>query len=192
MTPPNWFIALPFPPEALPKGELDALPPGTRRFHPDDLHVTVAFLGAVDEATALATWTAADWSSEPALRALGGCRATFGPRHRPSAFGLEFEDPRGELRAFIGRWRDRLLAAADLPPERREVRPHVTMGRPPRHGGDTIRIREWLASGPGAVAVTLDRVALYTRADPGSERRFARRRECSLAADTTNTGDKRV
>lgn len=192
MTVANWFIALPFPAGALPVGELDALPPGTRRFHPDDLHVTVAFLGAVDRATALAAWAAADWSPEPALQASSGRRATFGPRNRPSAFGLEFEDPRCELRAFIGRWRDRLRAAADLPPEQRVVRPHVTLGRPPRRGGDTIGVREWLASGHGIAVVTLDRVALYTRADPLGDRRFDRRRECILAADTSNTGDERA
>lgn len=188
MAPANWFIALPFPGGNLPAGEMDALPPHTRRFLPDDLHVTVAFLGAVDRATAVRAWSDADWSGESPLCVKTGRRATFGSPRRPSAYGLEFDDPRSELQAFIARWRDRLLAAADRPPEKRAVRPHVTLGRPARRGGDTIRVREWLATRPDAMSVTLDRVALYTRSKPGSERRFETVDTRNLSAHATNSG----
>jgi 2'-5' RNA ligase len=188
--PPNWFVALPLDARQLPTGELDALPPGTRGFHPLDLHVTVAFLGPVGHETALDAWSTADWSSEPALRAFTGPRATFGSPRRPSAYGLELEDAAGNLQAFIARWRDHLLAAADRPADTRAVRPHVTLGRPPRRRGDTIRLRAWLAASPGPAPVTLDRIALYTRADPGDDRRFVVHRECGLAREPNSSGDE--
>lgn len=188
VVPPNWFIALPLDARELPPGELDALPPGSRRFHPGDLHVTVAFLGPVDRDTALHAWSAADWASQSPLHAVTGPRATFGSPRRPSAYGLELEDSGRDLHAFIESWRDHLLAAADRPPETRAVWPHVTLGRPPRRGGDTIHPREWLASSPEATPLTLDRIALYTRADPGDDRRFSMRRECGLGRQAINSG----
>lgn len=180
MAPPNWFIALPLDADDLPAGELDALPAGTRRFHPADLHVTVAFLGPVDCATALQARELVDWSGQPPMRVATSARATFGSPARPSALGLEFNDPDGKLTAFIGTWRDHLLAAADRPPERREVRPHVTLGRPPRRGSDSIALRDWLAASPAPAPVLLDRIALYTRAEADAGHRFVTCRECRL------------
>lgn len=190
MAPPNWFIALPVDARRLPTGELDALPPGTRRFHPHDLHVTVAFLGPVERDTALHAWSMSDWTSQSILRVSTGSRATFGSPRRPSAYGLELEDPARHLHAFIERWRDHVLAAAGRPAETRAVRPHVTLGRPPRRRGDTIRLREWLAASPESTPLTLDRIALYTRADPGDDRRFAVHRECGLARKAIISGDE--
>lgn len=171
MPPPNWFIGLPVRAAQLPIATLDTLPPDLRRFHPGDLHVTVAFLGPVDEATALAAWGSADWSGQAPLHARTGARAALGPPRRPSAFGLEIGDDTGAVAAFVRRWRDHLLAAAGRPPERRPVRPHVTLARP-RRRGDTIRVREWLAAPPTPTPLTLDRIALYTRAPRQSEQRF--------------------
>lgn len=51
-SPANWFIGVAVPPEA---GWIDAahdLPEGVRRFHPLDLHITVAFLGPCGAAKA--------------------------------------------------------------------------------------------------------------------------------------------
>lgn len=189
MAPPNWFIALPLDARELPDGELDSLPPGTRRFHPDDLHVTVAFLGPVERATALRAWSETDWSRQTALRIPTGQRATFGPRRRPSAFGLELDEPGGRLAAFIECWRDRLLVAAGRPPEERAVRPHVTLGRPSRGRGDSTRVRDWLAASPAPVPVSLDRVVLCTRAGREEERRFSACRECRLDPRQAATGD---
>jgi len=192
LVPPNWFIALPIDARELPASELDALPPGTRRFHPADLHVTVAFLGAVGRDVALRAWETTEWSRQPAMQAHVGARAALGPRRRPSAYGLELDDAEGHLRAFVEHWRDRLLAVAGRPGEQRPVRPHVTLGRPRRGRGDTIRVRAWLAASPPPTAVTLDRVALYTRADPPAEHRFAVHRESRLAPGPMTTGDASV
>ena len=50
---PNWFIATPIAPGRW-FDRVSAPPSGIRRFHPEDLHATVAFLGAVREEAARA------------------------------------------------------------------------------------------------------------------------------------------
>lgn len=173
--PPNWFIALPFPPAALPPGTLRERPEGARLVERDDLHVTVAFLGAVGENRALAAWAELADCDEAAPTAALGPRACFGNPRRPSAFGLEL-DPGGSgtLARFIAAWRDPLRAATGLAPERRGVRPHVTLGRPPRRAGRSWdrRLSAWLQVPTPAASVTFEQIALYTRAEAHSQRRF--------------------
>lgn len=185
MTRPNWFIALPVRAAELPAGLLGSLPAGIRRFHPEDLHVTVAFLGPVTAATARTAWAAGDWSRQPPLATHTGPRAGFGHPRRPSAYGLEIGDGDDPVAGFLRRWREPLLAAAGRPPETRPVRPHLTLGRPPRRHGDTIRARarDWVAAEQPPVALQLDRIALYTRAPERGERLFTRVRECTFGGD---------
>lgn len=171
----NWFIGLPIDAQALPEGLLEGLPAGLRRLPPADLHITVAFLGAVDESAARAAWELAADIEEGPFRVTLGPAAAFGRPARPSAFGLELGDGREAVAALIGRWRDHLLAAAGQPPERREPRPHVTLGRPPRRAGETIRRRalEWVErfEVPPAT-IPLERIALYTWSKDRRERLF--------------------
>lgn len=180
---PNWFIGLPVAAQELPAGLLGSIPPGLRRFHADDLHLTVAFLGAVRPDAARAAWRLAGDIEEGPLRADTGPLAAFGRPGRPSAYGLELGAGGEAVAAFIARWRDPLRAAAGVGAERRDVRPHVTLARPPRRGARTIRERAdtWLAQAqPGPATLTLERIALYTRAPPGDERLFQRVDEAPL------------
>lgn len=172
---PNWFIALPVPADALPSGILASLPPGVARLHPDDLHITVAFLGAVDADRARRAWAELPLTDTP-LATHTGARAALGRPARPSALGLDLDADAadGALTAFVARWRDCLRAAAGVVPETRAVRPHVTLGRPLRRAGARLRQRidDWLAERDEPVRIELDRIALYTRADGDRERRF--------------------
>ncbi len=180
MARPNWFIGLPVRAQELPAGILDSLPAGIQRFHAEDLHVTVAFLGPVAERAACAAWSLQDWSRLPVLSAATGPRAAFGNPRRPSAYGLEID---GEaLERFVADWRDPLLEAAGRPPDPRSVRPHLTLGRPPRRLAATMRgrAREWLQGEQPPVPIRLDRIALYTWSDQRPRRQFARVRECGF------------
>lgn len=172
----NWFIALPFPPTSLPEDELRRLPAGTRAFDPADLHVTVAFLGAVGEHHALRAWDRLEADDTLPLSAVIGPRAVFGAPRRPSALGFDLDTGTDDARLtrFIAQWRDALRAAAGLAPERRPVRPHVTLGRPPRRADAAWRdeLAAWLDRSTAHAPVSLDRIALYTRAEPGARRRF--------------------
>lgn len=181
MSAPNWFIALPVPAEQLPDDALDSLPEGVRAFHPLDLHITVAFLGPVSRERALAAWDLHDWSSEPGFHVYTTGRAALGRKRRPSAYGLDVGDADGRLQQFVQDWRDRLLDAANRPAEKRDVRPHVTLGRPARGRSDTIRHRQWLAKRQPPAEITLERIALYTWAEQRRDRRFTHVRECELA-----------
>lgn len=174
----NWFIALPFPSASLPREELAQLPAGTRAFDPADLHVTVAFLGAVGEHRALQAWEQLTTGDALPLSATIGPRAIFGPPRRPSALGLDLDTERDDspLTGFIAEWRNGLRVAAGVAPEERPVRPHVTLGRPPRRTDADWRraLATWIGR-PVAEApppVTLERIALYTRAEAGEPRRF--------------------
>lgn len=174
-SPPNWFIALPVAAAALPAGSLASLPPGVARLHPDDLHVTVAFLGAVGQERARRAWGELPSAGTP-LVTHTGARAALGRPARPSALGLDLDADAadGALAAFLGRWRDHLRAAAGVAAETRPLRPHLTLGRPPRRAGARLRQRidDWLAGRDEAARIELDRIALYTRADRDGGRRF--------------------
>lgn len=174
---PNWFIALPVPADRFPPESLSDLPPGLARFHPDDLHVTLAFLGPVDASRALAAWCAATLLPMPDFRVGIVTARALGAPTRPSAYGLVVDDADGRLARYIDAHRDRLRLAAEVPAEDRPALPHVTLARPPRQGGAVIRQRaeQWLATyRPPAVDLHLDRLALYTRAHDRRQRRFRR------------------
>ena len=174
----NWFIALPVPAQALPADALTALPRGTRPMHADDLHVTVAFLGPVGEHRAERAWDRIGTLARPPLQTHVGGRAALGSPRRPSALALDLDGAAGdrELTAFIEQWRDDLCAAAGVTAERRPVRPHVTLGRPPRRPDAAWRdaLNAWLVRSFDAGAMRLDTIALYTRAESGDQRRFRR------------------
>ncbi len=170
----NWFIALPVDAGELPPDLLEGLPAGLRRFHPADLHITLAFLGSVTPEAASAAWRAAGIDAGPFTAALGTPAALGKPR-RPSAFGLDLGDGGEAVAQVIGQWRDPLRQAAGLAAETRAPRPHLTLGRPPRRGGDAIRARarHWVETySPPATPITLDRIALYTWAADRRERQF--------------------
>lgn len=186
----NWFIALPVDAAELPRDLLADLPAGLRRFHAGDLHITVAFLGSVGPDAAYAAWRAAWIAAGPFSVTLGAPAALGNPR-RPSAFGLDLGDGAATLAEVIGQWRDPLRRAAGQSAETREPRPHLTLGRPPRRGGDTIRARalEWVDSYcPAPATLNLDRLALYTRADDRRERQFRIVEEATLPCATASRG----
>lgn len=165
----NWFIALPVPAAAW----FDALPPapdGVRPFHRDDLHATVAFLGAVGEARARRAFEALRVEAIPAREVSLGRIVPMGPEGRWSALSAEVFDAAPvtpALADLLEGPRDRARASAEVPAERRPMRPHVTLGRVRRRGGSGARKAglAWARSaGEIGARVVLERLALYTRA----------------------------
>ena len=141
---PRLFIALCMPAEV--GRELDALCvglPAIRWTESEQFHLTLRFIGEVDNATfleigaGLASVTGAPF--EMRLKGLG----TFPPRGEPQTLwaGVETQEPLANLRARI----ERGLGDYGLEPERRRFTPHVTIGRfrgpPPRE-----RFGSWLAA----------------------------------------------
>jgi 2'-5' RNA ligase len=182
---PNWFVGLPVPARAW----FEALPPPpsqVRVFAATDLHVTVAFLGGVDEGAAHRAFVLATrWPTGPIDVRLGRLRA-LGNRRRPSALSATFAEGAELVASGISAVRDPMLAAAGARPDRRPPLPHVTLARIAR-GASASERRAALAWAEAlelrAPRLLLDRIALYTWAADRRERLF------DVVAETPLEGD---
>lgn len=173
---PNWFIAWPLDGAFA----LDCDPPtGFRRLHPEDIHVTLAFLGGCGEAAALRSLGALDsrLAREPLapLSVSLGEVVPMGPKRAYSALSALLCEGRSEAEAQIGAVRSELCLAADVRPDRRPPKAHATLVRPRRRA--TAEQREaglvWATTLElGHVRQRLDRVALYTWHEPRGARQF--------------------
>jgi 2'-5' RNA ligase len=170
----NWFIGI-----TVPAGDWFAAVPDPprnfRRFHADDLHLTVAFLGTVEQAAGRAAWEHAASFALPPLTATLGRVVPMGNPRRYSALSLELEQGRDELAAAIGACRDAMCSAAGATPDTRPPRPHVTLARPSRRATPDDRRAGLAWAGHVEVrgrAVHLAHIALYTWADDRTARLF--------------------
>ena len=158
----NWFIALPVAAGAWFQGLTP--PPGVRLFGEHDLHLTVAFLGAVGEERARAAFAlAADFPLRPLAVRLGPIEALGSPR-RPSAFSALLTEGRAQVETALGVARAAMWEAADARPDTRPALAHVTLARPGRRASDAERRRaQTWAKGIdlGAPVCQLTRIALY-------------------------------
>ena len=164
---PNWFFA--FPLDGRFVLDLPELPPSFRRYHPDDIHLTLSFLGGCGEQAALRGLAALDRAL--AERPLHGWSITLGevvpmgPRARYSALSALLSQGRDETESCIGRLRNVVSEAALGSRERRAPRAHVTLARPARQATEARR-SEGLAwareQNLGFVTARLASIALYT------------------------------
>lgn len=94
---------------------------------PDDsLHVTLAFLGWVQEDQVDRAAAALD---PPPVGPLALGRPVMLPLRRPRVMAVELEDPSGDCRRCQAAVAGSLAAAGIYEPERRPWLPHVTIGR---------------------------------------------------------------
>ena len=181
---PNWFVALPVPPDAW-FARVSNPPPGVRLFHPEDLHLTVAFLGGVDEAAARAAFDQARAIPLAARTVRLGEVVPMGNARRPSALSARLHEGNDAVARAITAVRDAVCDAAGAPREQRPALPHLTVARPRRTATyderkDAVR---WAASlDLGAPDVVLDAVALYTWSNERRERLFTIVDRAALAA----------
>jgi 2'-5' RNA ligase len=166
------FVALQLPEharEALTRWRSRALRciDGLRLVAPDDLHVTLCFLGwrAVGEIEEiLDACRVAESAPVAELRAAG---AIWLPPRRPRVLAVEFDDVSGALGRAQAALSDALSAGGWYAPEARPFLAHVTVARVSK--GARLRARE-LAALP-AVALTGSCVTLYrSRLSPGGAR----------------------
>jgi RNA 2',3'-cyclic 3'-phosphodiesterase len=173
---PNWFIGLRISVPGL-RERLGAGPPGVRLIHPDDLHLTLAFLGEVDEAKARAAWAERHRLAPlgPSQRVSFGAVVGLGNPRRPSALSAHLREGEAELRDAIARVRDAMADAAGAPREQRPPLPHVTIARVQRsassreHGSAIAWAR---GLNLRSFEALVERVALYTASSGGSERQY--------------------
>jgi 2'-5' RNA ligase len=174
---PNWFFA--FPLDGSFVLDLPQVPPGFRRFHPDDVHLTLAFLGGCGEDGARRALAALDERLHMApLAALDVTLAgivPMGPKPAYSALCALLERGREEATGYVASTRDLLTDAALGRREQRPPKPHITIARPPLRANEARRA-EGLAWARDidlrSVACRLDRIALYTWHENRGERLF--------------------
>ena len=126
---PRLFIALDLPEEVVEA--LDRLCeglPGVRWSGPEQFHLTLRFIGEVEQGVFYEIGEALAAVGHPpfelALKGLG----QFPPRGAPHTLWVGVEDPSASLPGLRRRI-ERALEEAGLAPERRKFTPHVTLGR---------------------------------------------------------------
>lgn len=162
--PANWFVAWPVDAPAIAE-RLRGAPEGVRVLAPGDLHVTLAFLGAVDEARALAALDAIEPATLAAVAATFGAVGVMGHPKRGTALSAVVRQGREALEAAIEARRARALEAAGAPPDERPPLAHLTVARIGRRARAPERraaIRWTEHIDLSGIDATLDRVALYT------------------------------
>jgi len=174
---PNWFFAFPVHGsfvEVLPK-----LPSGFRRFHPDDVHLTLAFLGGCGEQAATRALAALDGLlpilRQPPIPISLGPVTPMGSARAYTALSALLDRGAPETTACLALARDTLTEAALGRRERRPPKPHVTLARPRRKANAKERAAglSWAQRlDLSDVHATLDRVALYTWHEARRERLF--------------------
>ena len=174
---PNWFFA--FPLDGAFVEMLPELPTGFRLYHPDDVHLTLAFLGGCGDAGAERALQLLDellpQSGQPPIAVSLGHIAAMGSKTRYSALSALLERGRAETEACMRQFRDPLLEAACGRREQREPKAHVTLARPRHRATDAQRDAglSWArAVDLSAVEAVLDRIVLYTWSENRSERLF--------------------
>lgn len=170
----NWFVAFPVVWGRWYDLLVERAPEGLVRLQPGDLHATIAFLGRCGQARAEAAWATLDGHTASTIDAELDGLVPLGGR-RPTALSLTFARGRERLANEIGVLRGPMFVAAGARPDSREPLPHVTLFRFSRGAGAALRraALEWAADTPGVrQLLRLDRLALYTRAEGDSERRF--------------------
>ncbi|MFZ1866241.1 MAG: hypothetical protein WAU39_18615 [Polyangiales bacterium] len=170
---PNWFIGFSMQVEGF---RIPPAPARVRVFAPSDLHVTLGFLGRVQEAEAAKAWALID--TYPSFRSVTGSFAgvvPLGNPRKPSALSAMIDEGRDAFSEMIAQAREPMLAAAGAPEDTRPPLPHMTVARIQRRASSVER-RQALRWAEGihaeGASFTSRSVALYTWSDDRQERLF--------------------
>ena len=172
---PNWFVGFPVDPGNWYQKVITNVPAGIKCFHPDDLHITLAFLGAAGPEKSTRAWNEIVKANLHAMEITLASMAPFGNPEKPSAYAFTLNMGRTLVTQVMNRYQKRLLILADKGPEKYAPRPHVTIARPPRDATDALRKTglQWALDVPPPTAtLTLDRIALYTWSEDRKTRQF--------------------
>lgn len=171
---PNWFIA--FPMQVVNLHLRPAPPARVRLFTASDLHITLGFLGAVQESNARKAWgRIGDFASFRSINGSFSGVEPLGHPRKPSALAAMVDAGRDALSGMIAQARDPLLRTAGTPEDSRPPLPHMTLARIQRRANAAERreaLRWAQAIDLAGVAFTAASVALYTWAQDRQERLF--------------------
>jgi len=174
---PNWFVAWPVTPPSEWLAGLQAGAPGGLHFlAPEDLHVTLAFLGRYEPG--LLAKISGLLNTLPLTEIDAGPKQFIAlpqPR-RFSALAFTLGPGGNDVEKQIAKWRDRICREAGARIETRAPLPHFTVARPDRRIGakDREAALAWLEQLPPqtAVRLRLEKPRIYTWAEPGQASRY--------------------
>jgi 2'-5' RNA ligase len=177
----NWFIALPVAAGAW--FERLQAPPGVRLFGRNDLHITVAFLGAVSEQLALSAFELGSALPLAALDIQLARVEALGSARRPSALSALVGTGRQCVEEACTAVRDGMWERAQAKRDTRPALAHVTLARAQRRAtrAEWATALRWAHDLElGAPSCRLDRIALYTWSDDRAQSLFRVHRERPL------------
>jgi 2'-5' RNA ligase len=154
---------------------LSTTPEAVRLFAPEDVHLTIAFLGPVGARAAEAAFELAPSWPAPALDVTLGALRAMGNTRRPSSLSSIVTDGADAVAAAMLEVRDTMCDRAGARREDRPPLPHITIARVGRRASrDEQRAAvAWARSLDLArPRVTLSRIVLFTRAEDRSVRLF--------------------
>ena len=171
----NWFVGLKVPTAVWFDALVADAPDDVRVFHPEDVHMTVAFLGACGEDAAMRAWALADGLEAAPFDAVLDVLIPLGNPRRPSALSATLSQGKEQAVAIMRALRDPMIEAAGARPETREPLPHATVARPARRASAEERRRAvaWATAKPAiGIALTIDTLSLYTWSEDRRVRQF--------------------
>jgi 2'-5' RNA ligase len=176
---PNWFFAFPVSGNFI--SELPAPPASFRLFHPEDVHVTLSFLGGCGEDAAqralLALNEALLRQPLPPIEVSLAQVVPMGPKPEYSALSALLQRGREQTEAAIAELRDVVSEVAIGRREKRPPKAHVTVARPGRRVTEAGREAGlvWASAlDLSQIVARLDRVALYTWSEGNRRERLFR------------------
>jgi RNA 2',3'-cyclic 3'-phosphodiesterase len=172
----NWFVGWPalIEPKWLDELRIKA-PPDLRWFAPEDLHITLAFLGAIPAERCRAVIAHLDKVPAPTGRLVTGPLRLLPSERRFSALSLPLNGADADLGTLIASHRDAISDAAGVARESRPPLPHLTVARPKKRAAHPQRhaIAKWATEISLAPAIVrLGPLALYAWAADRSFRQF--------------------
>ena len=171
---PNWFVA--FPVDGRFVEGLKLPPARIRRFSPEDVHLTIAFLGSCGPEAAQRAMDVLVTRELPLpIRARLGAVVPMGRPGAYSALSALLTDGRETTEHWMAALSGPLLHAAAGRRDTRPPKAHVTVARPQRRASKEDRVSglAWAESlDLSAERILLDRIALYTWAENRGQRLF--------------------
>jgi 2'-5' RNA ligase len=153
-----------------------APPPRVRVFATSDLHVTLGFLGSVEESDARSAWNRiGDFAAFRRVAGSFGGVEPLGRPGKPSALCAIVDAGREPLVEMIAEARAPLLSEAGAPEDTRPPLPHMTLARIQRRANAAERRQalRWAHTIDLSDATfTAPSIALYTWADDRREHLF--------------------
>ncbi|MDH4262338.1 MAG: hypothetical protein OEV78_04760 [Spirochaetia bacterium] len=165
----NWFVAFKVDQGNWFNFLISQMPRDLKIFQPDDLHMTIAFLGNLNlKFIDNITDCIKNFNIEPVILDSRGI-IVLPSEKRFSAICLDFQDaPVKKFLEPVSQFRDRILKSAEVKADNRNFLPHVTIARPDRN--ITLIKKEELLKKikqipPFEISIKVQKIALYTWAD---------------------------